>query len=81
MGKISDRERDSISIHVKFCEFCAAEVDFYSHFPQTEEQVESAAIPAPLRELAEALLNNRHKEENLLKRLFERSAVSHVTDL
>lgn len=81
MGRISDRERDSIAIHVKFCEFCAAEVDFYAHFPQTEEQVESAVIPAPLRELAEALLNNRHNEENLLKRLFDRSAVARVTDL
>lgn len=81
MGKISDRERDAISIHVKFCEFCAAEVDFYTHFPQTDEKVESAAMPAPLRELAEALLNNRCNDENLLKRLFEHSTAGRVTDL
>lgn len=45
--------------HLASCEFCSAEVEFYSHYPQEEGASEAAAIPAPLFELAEALLKNR----------------------
>jgi hypothetical protein len=61
-GDAPERERDKITVHLRFCEFCAAEVDLYSHFPQSEENVEGADIPAPLFELAEALLNKRRTE-------------------
>lgn len=61
-GDAPERECDKITVHLRFCEFCAAEVDLYSHFPQSEESVEGAEIPAPLRELAEALLTNRRRE-------------------
>ncbi len=56
------RERERIMIHLRFCEFCASEVEFYTHYPQSEEKIESSDIPRPLFELAEALLSDRHDE-------------------
>jgi hypothetical protein len=49
---------DSVELraHLAECEFCSAEVEFYSHYPQPEESVESPEMPKPLAELAEALL-------------------------
>lgn len=58
-----------ISRHLKSCEFCSAEVEFYSHYPQEEalsELTESTEIPAPLFELAEALLKNRYADSSSL---------------
>ena len=71
-GRISLREKERITVHLRFCEFCAAEVDLYAHYPQSEETVENAEIPPPLYELAEALLRNKHKDNTLLKRLFNK---------
>lgn len=48
-----------INKHLPFCEFCSAEVEFYSHYPQAEGAIEPTEIPGPLYELAEALLKNR----------------------
>ncbi len=68
------REKERITVHLRFCEFCAAEIDFYAHYPQSEETVvENAEIPKPLYELAEALLSNKHKDNSLLKRLFNKN--------
>lgn len=56
-----DRERGvDIRIHNSTCEFCAAEVEFYSRFPQMQDEsgVEPEEIPEPLFELAEALFKN-----------------------
>jgi hypothetical protein len=47
--------------HVNWCDFCAAEVEFYEHFPPIETPGEFSEIPAPLYELAAALLNNRDR--------------------
>lgn len=52
--------------HLAGCEFCAAEVDFYSHYPPEEGSNEIAEIPAPLYELAEALLKNRQGDSSSL---------------
>ena len=79
-GKISLRSKERITVHLRFCEFCTAEVDFYAHYPQPEETVENAEIPKPLFELAEALLSNKHKEDSLLKRLFNKTDDSNFTD-
>lgn len=68
-GDISDKGRDSICSHLMSCEFCSAEVEFYSHYPQAEDKVETAEIPIPLFELAEALLLNRHKDFSLLNKM------------
>jgi hypothetical protein len=48
--------------HLSECEFCAAEVEFYAHFPQAEEEeCIEREIPAALFELAEAILSNKQK--------------------
>jgi hypothetical protein len=44
--------------HLKDCEFCSAELEFYSHYPQAENCDDPRQIPASLYELAEALLTN-----------------------
>ncbi len=67
-AEIPAREIDKITVHLRFCEFCSAEVDLYSHYPQSEDSVERTEIPEPLYELAEALLSNRRRE--FLERLF-----------
>lgn len=79
-GKISLRDKDRIAVHLRFCEFCAAEVEFYAHYPQTDETVEKAEIPPPLRELAEALLSNKHKDTSLMARLFNQTEDVKVLD-
>ena len=54
---------DKIRRHLAKCEFCSAEVALYTRYPQdevTSETIEATGIPAPLFELAEALLKNHH---------------------
>ena len=62
-------ENEYISTHLKVCEFCAAEVEFYSNYPQAEETVATVEIPIPLFELATALLRNEHKDFSILNKL------------
>lgn len=69
IGEITPRERERIMIHLRFCEFCESETEFYARYPQTDEIIEQTEIPAPLLELAEALLNNRHKDKAILNKL------------
>lgn len=68
-GEILPNERRKIETHFGECEFCAAEVEFYTHYPQAEESVAKVEIPIPLYELAEALLGNKHKDFSTLNRL------------
>jgi hypothetical protein len=62
-----------IARHLENCEFCEAEVEFYSDYAQELEdpRVETAEIPAPLFELAEALLKNRHTDLSSLNSLLK----------
>src|SRR6187402_203959 len=59
--------------HVLACDFCAAEIDFYSHYPQAEGPAPAAPIPAPLLELAEALLKNRSGGSTSLDKLLSQN--------
>ncbi len=68
-GEISAYERGRIETHLGACEFCAAEVEFYAHYPQAEETVARVEIPIPLYELAEALLGNKHENFLALNKL------------
>lgn len=68
-GAVSVKEREKIETHIAACEFCAAEVEFYAHYPQSEEAVARVEIPIPLFELAEALLGNKHKDFFTLNKL------------
>ena len=72
-GETSVRENEEISRHLDLCEFCAAEVEFYAHVPQSEETVISADIPLPLYQLAEALLSSGQKKFSLLNNLLNES--------
>ncbi len=55
--------------HIDKCEFCEAEVEFYKKYPQSEDDIKTEEIPSPLFELAEALLNNKHKDNSFLNKL------------
>ena len=72
-GAISQKEKRGIERHLTDCEFCAAEVEFYKHYPQSEEKIEAAEIPKPLYELAKALLGNRRNDFSLLNKLLGES--------
>lgn len=54
--------------HLAACEFCAAEVDFYEHYPVPENGGESEDhpdIPSPLLELAEALIGKKQPSKSI----------------
>jgi hypothetical protein len=68
-GETAERETQTIRTHLEGCEFCAAEVEFYAHYPQSDETISEVEIPLPLYELAEALLSNKHKDFSLLNKL------------
>jgi hypothetical protein len=58
-GETGAADGSRIRRHLAVCEFCAAEMEFYGHYPPVEEAVKPEKIPQPLYELAEALLHNR----------------------
>src|SRR5687767_735939 len=78
-GGLGRKSGGEIGKHLTGCEFCSAEVEFYSHYPQEEGGSVAAEIPAPLYELAEALLRNRHGDHTSLDTLLQdKEAVSPV---
>lgn len=72
-GEASEKEAQTVRKHLAICEFCAAEIEFYAHYPQSEETIAEVEIPLPLYELAEALLRNKHKDFKLLNKLLSES--------
>ncbi|MCO6509942.1 MAG: hypothetical protein J5I65_04045 [Aridibacter famidurans] len=59
---------DIIGRHVVACDFCAAELEFYRHFPTIpDEDVKPDRIPGPLYDLAQAILTNRTSGINALR--------------
>lgn len=75
-GDLEKARGTEVRKHLAACEFCAAEVEFYSHYPQEEGSSETSAIPGPLYELAEALLKNRQGDHSSLDTLLkEKDAV------
>ncbi len=61
-GEAAETDAPVVRRHLEACEFCAAEIEFYAHYPQSEESIERTEIPMPLYELAHALLSNHHKD-------------------
>ncbi|QYO66507.1 anti-sigma factor family protein [Leptolyngbya sp. 7M] len=60
LGECEAKEGLEIRLHLRGCEFCRAESEFYARFPQQLENYERSdepAMPPHLRELAETLLN------------------------
>jgi hypothetical protein len=73
-GGLDQARAGHIRRHLRSCEFCEAEAAFYSRYPQTDpvgDQVEIGEIPAPLYELAEALLKHRHTDAKTLNALMK----------
>ena len=69
MAECSVRKNEIIGGHLTVCEFCLAEVEFYTNCPQAVETIPEAEMPHPLLELASALLNKKHKDFSLLDKL------------
>ena len=72
-GDLAATRGREIKKHLTDCEFCAAEVDFYSRYPQAEGVAEAAEIPAPLYELAESLLKNKHTDQTWLDKIWPKA--------
>ncbi|MGB7203362.1 MAG: hypothetical protein WBD16_14030 [Pyrinomonadaceae bacterium] len=71
-GELAHAHEFAIGEHLSACEFCEAEVEFYSRFPQEDFLNETSAstdIPAPLFQLAEALLKKHHTDAKSLNSL------------
>ena len=71
-GDLTRVQSLAIMEHLDACEFCSAEAEFYSMYPQDElpfEADQPGAIPAPLFELAEALLKKKQSDPLSLKDL------------
>ena len=69
-GELSRGRGVDIRRHLESCDFCDAEEEFYEHYPLVDPSiVETPAIPAPLFELAEALLKRKHGDSSTLNAL------------
>jgi hypothetical protein len=73
-GNLCGTRSTQVTEHLASCEFCSAELAFYSHYPLEDcmEIIEADAIseiPAPLAQLAEALLKNRNGDPSALDAL------------
>jgi len=69
-----------IGKHLAACEFCSSEVEFYEHYPVAKEVEESptqAAMPEPLYQLAESLLNRNRGEISITEMMKEIEAAMH----
>ena len=73
-GDIDRSSVKGIRRHLESCEFCAAEVEFYSHYPPAEGVTEPDEIPAALYELAEALLRKGDLNSVSLNELLEENS-------
>ena len=62
-GDMPVSEGASIRRHLAVCEFCSAEVEFYTNYPPAETKVEPTEMPRPLFELAEALLTKKSDDD------------------
>src|SRR5947209_19627204 len=71
-GELSRGRGLDIRRHLESCDFCDAEVEFYESYPLEEAMVETpSVIPAPLYELAEALLKGKHGDASSLNALLK----------
>ncbi len=77
-NEVTTGQAKIIREHLTVCDFCGAETEFYMHCPRVgDEQIKVTEIPAPLYELAEALLNNQHRDFSLLTKLLNENDLSY----
>ncbi len=68
-----------IRVHLRSCDFCAAEAEFYEHYPIHDdfaEPISSPEMPEPLFELAEAILSKKEPSRTLDRLIKEIDSVS-----
>jgi anti-sigma factor RsiW len=71
-GELSRGRGLEVRRHLEACDFCDAEVDFYENYSLVEPSTEEPpVIPAPLFELAEALLKGKHSDGAALNALLK----------
>jgi len=72
-GELGPTTSQRIHEHLETCEFCEAEVKFYTLYPAEimSEIPAPTEIPAPLYELAEALLKHLHTDAVALNALLK----------
>jgi len=63
-----------IAAHLAKCDFCAAELEFYQHYPPDPIDIPSEPMPEPLKELAEALLARETIHVSKLEYLLKEAA-------
>lgn len=80
LGDLEKPEARVIGKHLAVCEFCSSEVEFYEHYPVAKEAEEApveAAMPAPLYELAESLLNRNRGKQSIAEMMSDLEAALH----
>ena len=55
-GTLDGEQGLKIATHLASCDFCAAELEFYQHYPPDGEKISEEPMPDALKELAEALM-------------------------
>lgn len=73
-SEIDGEEGLRLASHLARCEFCAAEVELYQHYPPDGADVSAPAIPGSLLELAEALFAKETIHISRLESLFREAA-------
>ncbi len=77
-GEMEVADGREIRRHIAACEFCAAEIEFYEHYPPpdpVEELSKTTRIPGPLYDLAESLLSKKHGSRTMEKLMSEIDSV------
>ena len=59
-----------MAVHLRRCDFCQAELEFYCHYPPVDEAADAPPTPRPIRELAEALMTHDTIHISRLENLF-----------
>ncbi|MBK9164975.1 MAG: hypothetical protein IPM21_13920 [Acidobacteria bacterium] len=78
-GEMSVSDGGFIRVHLRSCDFCAAEAEFYEHYPISDDfhdQISSPEMPEPLFELAEAILSKKEPSRTLDRLIKEIDSVS-----
>ena len=74
VGQISGDQALRIASHLHSCDFCAAEIEFYKHYPPVMFSVEPQPIPDPLFELAQSTLTKESVSRSRIEFLLDEAA-------
>ena len=74
VGQLSGDQALRIACHLGSCDFCAAEIEFYKHYPPVMFSVEPDPIPDPLFELAQSMLTKESVSRSQIEFLLDEAA-------